>query len=264
MNQKANSPRDGWSKLEIITKLVGDIILVVIAVLIGIGSERIATALQSGELTQQLLTDLARADSASVLRHEIALAALDQSVYEQSPELVWEVCERILRNIDYKAADRTYAFHILSKRDSLRALSVYRDITLSNPDPAKIDLAQSNQQRDITLQQIVNDNLGKTTLGKVVFLQFKGDIHRDIIRQLQSNISKAGYTAPGIEYVAGNYTSEVRYFHPVDSTYARSVQELTQEFMNGTNFRVNVGIRDLTRAQFNAPEGQIEVWIAMD
>lgn len=125
-----NSPsRDSWSKLEIIAKLVGDLVLVALTLVIANGTHKISTALQTGELTQQLLSDLASADSTSALRHEIALAALNYTVWDQNPSLVWEVCERIVSNSDYKVVDRTYAFNILRERDSTQALNILRSLT---------------------------------------------------------------------------------------------------------------------------------------
>lgn len=45
----------------------------------------ISTAVQTGELIQHLLSDLASADSTPALRHEIALAALNHTVWNQNP-----------------------------------------------------------------------------------------------------------------------------------------------------------------------------------
>lgn len=60
--------RDRWSKLEIIAKLVGDVVLVALTLVIANGTHKISTVLQTGELTQHLLSDLASADSTSALR----------------------------------------------------------------------------------------------------------------------------------------------------------------------------------------------------
>ena len=37
--------RDAWSKLEVISKLIGDVLLVALTIVIGYGSNQIATAL---------------------------------------------------------------------------------------------------------------------------------------------------------------------------------------------------------------------------
>lgn len=254
-------PRDIWSKLEIVGKLISGVILVIIALYIDRGSEKIAQALSSGDLTQKLLEDLASTDSARTLRHEIALAALDQTVYAQNRELVLAVCERIIRNASYRGTDRIYAYEILRSRDSTRALALLHSIARSAPESSSVEaISAVAPPRDEVVQQIVQEIVDART-GNVVFVQFRGGIQRDVMQGLQQRLIAAGYNTPGIERVPGTYRSSVRYFHPQDAPLADSVAALTRAYFQARNESLDIAAADFTATKYKVPAGQIEVWI---
>lgn len=90
------SPKDSWDKLDAIGKLVSSILLVIIAMAIKFGSDRIAFSLQSGQLVQSLIMDLTTAEQQT--RQDVALLALDHSIGNENPPLVSEIAERLFRD----------------------------------------------------------------------------------------------------------------------------------------------------------------------
>lgn len=92
-----------------------------------------------------------------------------------------------------------------------------------------------------------------------VFLQFRGDVSRDVMRGLQANLAEAGFRAPGIERVAGDYANEVRYFHAEDRDAAQAIVTRVQAFF-GAGCRLRSPVKDVL-SRLAAPRGQIEVWI---
>lgn len=71
--------RDNWDKLDIIAKLLSGVVLVVIALAIEYGTEKIATSLHKGELVEKLIDDLTELND----KQDIALIALDYAVKKE-------------------------------------------------------------------------------------------------------------------------------------------------------------------------------------
>jgi hypothetical protein len=85
--------KDSWDKLDTIGKIVSSLVLVVIAMFIKSGSERIAFSLQSGQLVQSLISDLTTQEQQT--RQDVALLALDNSIGDEKPRMVAAIAERL-------------------------------------------------------------------------------------------------------------------------------------------------------------------------
>ena len=135
MNGKTKSPKDIWDKLDILSKIASGIVLVLIAIVLKFGADKISSSLQTGQLVQSLISDLSSPDTTKI-RQEIALVALDQTLWKQNKELVLKVCERIIKNTDqYDQITGMLAFEILKSRDSLRAEKLYKEIEKAATKP---------------------------------------------------------------------------------------------------------------------------------
>lgn len=97
------------------------------------------------------------------------------------------------------------------------------------------------------------------TANTTVFLQFRGDVAREVLRGLQASLVEAGVRAPGIERVAGDYANEVRYFHAEDRSTAEAVAARVQAHFNGA-CRLRSPVKVLP-SRLPAPRNQVEVWI---
>ncbi len=121
MNKNIKSSKDIWDKIDILSKIVSGIVLVLIAIVLKFGADKISSSLQTGQLVQSLIVDLSSPDTIKI-RQEIALVALDQVLWKQNPELVLKVCERIVLNTDqYDQISGVLAFEILKSRAPIRA-----------------------------------------------------------------------------------------------------------------------------------------------
>lgn len=95
-----------------------------------------------------------------------------------------------------------------------------------------------------------------------VFLHFRGALDRSVMRNLETRLEAAGYTVPGIERVAGDWSSSVRYFHDEDAELARDVAGMVTEFFTGVcALPAPIATSRLT---LRAPRGQIEVWVSQN
>ncbi len=95
----------------------------------------------------------------------------------------------------------------------------------------------------------------------LIYIQFQGDITREFINELRGKL-QAEFNAPGAQRIAGNYTSEVRYFseNKEDKERAERLANSVIEFFKSKNCSLNLPIKfsNLTAGKSSPPE----VWLA--
>ncbi len=271
MNGKIKSPKDIWDKLDILSKIVSGIVLVLIAVVLKLGADKISSSLQTGQLVQSLISDLSSPDT-NKIRQEIALVALDQTLWNQNDELVLQVCERISLDTKYEQITGALAFTILKSRDSLRADELLKQIEQKEKDKSKqhitppdtSDYVVTAVQQDIPDYNVEGSNILARVKKNKLYIHFANEENRQKIRQLQGDFKSAGFYAPGIERVKGNYRLDIRYFHKEDSILTGSIVQIIKNFLEEEEINIkSVSIKDFrgTKFQKGATVGLIEIWI---
>lgn len=96
---------------------------------------------------------------------------------------------------------------------------------------------------------------------RLVYLQFKGEIERQTMRDLQSQLESAGYLVPGIERVAGSYNSSVRYFRPEDGDVANDIATQVSDFLRANCAAGQEPVQPVL-IPGRADVQQIEVWVS--
>jgi hypothetical protein len=269
MSNSGKPAKDIWDKLDVFGKIVSGILLVVIAVVLERGSSRIAQSMQSGQLVQSLISDLAVPDT--TIKQDIALIALNHSVGEQNPALVLQICERILENTrDYDDITGKVAFEIIRSRDPKRAAEI---------DSTARKLAQREQSIQRSAAVATAEKPARPTkaalsaskfiarvLSNVVYVQFKSNDYRDQISRLQAALNNAGIAAPGIEQVDAEFGNSIRYFHEQDRELAERVKKITVDFFQDEGVYLNVEIQNLSNTKLSATTspGRVEVWINLE
>jgi 5-formyltetrahydrofolate cyclo-ligase len=271
LNGKAKSPKDIWDKLDILSKIVSGIVLVLIAIVLKFGADKISSSLQTGQLVQSLISDLSSPDTTKI-RQEIALVALDQTLWNQNKELVLQVCERILLDTKYENITGSLAFKILKSRAPVRAGVLEKRIeqiiedklrTHTTPPDSSDDLVNEVQQ-DVPDYNIEGSNILARVKKNKLYIHFANEENRQRIRQLQRDLKLAGFYAPGIENVKGNYKLDIRYFHKEDSILTGSIVQIIKNFLDGEGINIkSVSIKNFrgTKYQTDATVGLVEIWI---
>ena len=257
--------KDSWDKLDTIGKIVSSLVLVVIAMFIKTGSERIAFSLQSGQLVQSLISDLTTKDQQT--RQDVALLALDNSIGDEKPQMVAAIAERLFRDTQEQDSARMHAlgsvaFRVLEKRDPDRAAAIRasldslinnsRAAVVSNPDTAAPQLQQAP----------VESQLITRVFNSIVYVQFRNENERTLAQALRDTLNSAGLHSPAIDQENGNYRNWVRYFHPEDRNLAVTASELASAVARKKGHTVEFRVQDLSgNTRFRAGKGHVEVWI---
>lgn len=260
----AGSSKDPWDKLDILGRIFSGIVLVVIAMVIKSGSERIAFSMQSGQLVQSLIADLTTQDQQA--RQDVALLALDHSIGAENPPLVSDIAERLFRDTQSRDSARSHAlggvaFRVLEHRapqraqlirDSLESLVQEERATLvSNPDTAMLAMQRAPAASELIAR----------VFPSIVYVQFRNEDERSTATALQQALLASGFNVPGVEHVDAQYRNWVRYFHPEDQALAERAARRSEAFLAERGHVVEFRVQDLSGSGYNPPRGQVELWM---
>lgn len=135
--------------------------------------------------------------------------------------------------------------------------SVKTQLAQSPAGSASTQAAQTELATATEAIQSITANLQRQT--GTVFLQFKGSMSRDTMRELQRALQDSGYNAPGTERVDADYTTEVRFFHDADTELATQVAADVSAFLSDKC--AFTGAVPTKKVNLRSPPGQVEVWL---
>jgi DNA repair exonuclease SbcCD ATPase subunit len=127
-----------------------------------------------------------------------------------------------------------------------------KELVAAGPEPLKV------QEIDQQIQQTVKEL--KTP--RVVYLQFRGDLTRELMNTLKDYLSSQGIPTPGVERVSGDYGNAIRYYHDSDKQKAEQLRDLVIKFFSDKGCPIpEMKIHDISGTRFVAEKGQLEIWL---
>jgi hypothetical protein len=266
--------RDFWDYADLLFKLASGVILLWFTVVVKEGSEEIATAMRRGELVQRLIGDLTASPDARV-RQDLAIIALDGSIGAEDSEMVASIVEKLFELRPTTTAEQLTndtAFAVLSKRSPQRASAIRKRVLDALSDSSVRQSAVSSptlpppDTAPGAAPPVVPDvpaeaKAAAAVFSNLLYIQFQGQITRELINELRRVHQEEGLAAPAAERVAGDYKSTVRYFHDDDRTKAEAVAERSKRFFQEKNCPLSVGVEPVTSSRSKVPAGQLELWI---
>jgi hypothetical protein len=97
--------------------------------------------------------------------------------------------------------------------------------------------------------------------GRLAFIQFRGDLTRDLINELRVNLAHKAFNAPGAERVSGEYQNLVKYFKPTESGDAQELANAVESFFASKGCPLKMRVVPATNATAVSPP--LEVWLAL-
>lgn len=263
-----NQPKDNWDKASIIGQILSGVLLATIALLIKTGTDDITNSLKKGDLVRSMISDLASEGNKNI-KPELALIALDHSLGNQEQAMLVEIAEEIIKQGRYDDFSRSVAFRIIEQRAPARAQKIkddaekllqanskVREDLRSSADPTALVLPSPTPAPEENRKQVI-----VKVLPNLVLIQFRNEGSRSTAEALRSALSAAGFFAPGVDRVEGNYSNSIRYFHKDDQALAGQVNEIVRNFLKSKNMALGGEPQYLSSLRNNSQSGQIEIWL---
>jgi hypothetical protein len=268
VSDQPSKRRDAWDVVDLLVKIASGLVLLWFTVVVKQGAEDIAMAMRKGELVQRLIGDLTASPNARV-RQDLAIIALDGSVGTDDSEMVAAIVEKLfeLRPTTTEAElTNDTAFAVLKRRSPTRATALQerlvnavsqtdRQAVVSAASAAPTDLSESAPQPAAEAKAVA------TVFSNVLYIQFQGQLTRELINELRGVYQKDGIGTPAAERLAGQYKSSVRFFHDEDRVQAEAVADRATRFFTEKKCALAVDVEDITATRSRVPRGQLELWI---
>jgi hypothetical protein len=95
---------------------------------------------------------------------------------------------------------------------------------------------------------------------RLAFIQFRGDLKRELINELRGALKGKSFNAPGAERVGGDYQNLVKYFKPGDSADAEALSQAVEAFFAAKGCPLKMRVVPATGAASQSPP--LEVWLS--
>ena len=263
--------RDFWDFADLIVKLGSGVILLWFTVVVKQGTEDIATAMRKGELVQRLIGDLTATPDARI-RQDLAIIAMDGSIGADDSDMVAAIVEKLFDVRPTTTANELTndtAFEVLSRRSPERAknlreriLKVLSDSSVRQNAVSAATLPPAGGADSQTAPEPAAEvKAAAAVFPNLLYIQFQGQITRELINDLRRVHQDDGIAAPAAERLAGDYRSAVRYFHEDDRAKAETVAARSTRFFQEKNCPLPIGVEPVTSLRSKVPPGQLELWI---
>lgn len=138
----------------------------------------------------------------------------------------------------------------LAKRDAARR-------ELQEAEQAVKELKASLTQQTNELQSAKPELLKS----RLAYIQYSGDISRNLINELRLFLQEEKFNAPGAERVAGEYQNTVKYFKPSDSADADRLAKAVEDFFAKQGCPLK--LRLVPAATATGQASPLEVWLSL-
>ncbi len=95
---------------------------------------------------------------------------------------------------------------------------------------------------------------------RLTYIQFRGEISRDLINELRVSLLGKSFNAPGAERVTGEYANQVKYFKPTQRKDAEELANSIELFFSNKGCSIKLRVMQQDGASIANPP--LEAWIA--
>jgi len=114
-----------------------------------------------------------------------------------------------------------------------------------------------------TLTQTTNALKAATPDGlktQLVYIQFRGDLNRELINELRISLASKAFNAPGAERVAGEYQNLIKYFKNTETGEAEKLATAVESFFISKGCPVKMRVVPATTT--TTKDAPLEIWLA--
>lgn len=273
--------RDFWDKLGIIGTFLSSTIIVAFSSIVTCSTNRLSnkieefkTSMDENKMINELVKEISN-DSSSTIRGDFTLLALERYLLNSGKDTVLKLQDRnmLVGFAQSLILDRENNFEndlnmilipqeFLARYDSARLKLVNNILAKKSKKtilPAEnLAINDSNLRETEPISQISDATQSKMMsiiLKKVAYIQYSNLEKQNEIKTIQKKLVDNKWIAPGIEYVKGNYSNTIKYFHDEDSEIAYEANKILDNKFD---------VIPITSSKMKklAPKGQIEIWVS--
>jgi hypothetical protein len=140
-----------------------------------------------------------------------------------------------------------------------RAAEARRDAAIREQKDAEAAVAELKKSLAQTSSALTAAAPGQVK-SRLAYIQFRGEMSREVINELRAALSKKLFNAPGAERVAGEYQNLVKYFRPGENADADELSAAVEAFFAARGCPVKMRVVPATTSTVQSPP--LEVWLA--
>ncbi|MBC7450662.1 MAG: hypothetical protein H7259_04155 [Cytophagales bacterium] len=276
--------KDFWDKLSVVGTFLSSTLVVVFASLVTYQTnklsnqvEKFQSVMDENKMINELVKQIS-SDTSSTVKYDFTLLALERYLRNSSSDgtLKPQDKDMLIGFAQSLILDRKNFHHditetdlnrilipndFLAKYDSLRLKQIQNMLADKNKKTMyPSDSLTVNNATLLTVQpvsQAISEGQSKylsIMLKKVIYIQYSNARNQQAVQHIQSVLKENKWTAPGIEYVKGNYANTIKYFHDEDREIANEANALL-----GNGYKV-IKINN-PAFEKSVPKGQVELWV---
>ena len=271
--------KDLWDKLGIVATFVQIIVIGGFTAFVTYNTsvmnhkiESFKTGMEENTMIAKLVTDLT-GDTVRNLKTDFALLSLERYLRSSKQGHLEDYDKKMLigfaksiimdRMINSKADSSDNIKKIYIEKEFLNSIDTgaYNSMlaivsgseTKKNiPDSAVSEKGLMNTKPVVELSNPEKSQAISALFSKTCYIQYSSDQNKQVALEIQKSLKDAGWYAPGIQLVKGNYRSVVKYFHAEDQQLAEKVVALAKG---------NAQTLAIKGYEAKVPVGQLEIWI---
>ena len=94
---------------------------------------------------------------------------------------------------------------------------------------------------------------------RLVYIQFRGSLSRELINELRAALKQSGFNNPGAERLAGEYRNLVKYFSDADASSAENLKREIEQFFAKKGCPLNIEVVPVKSK--TEPPPPLEIWL---
>ena len=135
-----------------------------------------------------------------------------------------------------------------------------RDAAVKEQKDAEAAVAELKASLTQTTNDLKAAKPSDVKAARLAYIQFRGDLNRELINGLRTSLSTKAFNAPGAERVAGEYQNLVKYFKHTESANAEELAAAVEAYFDLRKCPLKMRVVPATTTAVKDPP--LEIWLS--
>ncbi len=135
-----------------------------------------------------------------------------------------------------------------------------RDAAVKEQKDAEAAIAELKNTLTQTTNALKTVKPTEVRNARLAYIQFRGDLSRNLINELRLALSSKAFNAPGAERVAGDYQNLIKYFNPTEGGDADELAAAVESFFSSKGCPLKMRVVPATSTTIK--DSPPEIWLS--